>query len=211
VSIPSKAVGAGNGSQARNVFKVTFSQALAAVPTLEAWDDDTFATVNKEMFIGTHDNGNIPYVSAVATTDQAPAGTNWKPASPVAGGATINRLKGRTNYVNLSTGIPTASGSVRFNLDWELPDDMTIPSTSTGNGVLIVRYSYSGTAPTLTWQFNDYSAGGTEVTPAWTTITPGAAGCVIRPCDTGSSAASLVVTKPTSGVADAGEIWISST
>jgi hypothetical protein len=210
MAIPSKVVGAGNNSQARNVFMVTFSQALAAVPTLEAWDDDTFSTVTKEMFAGTHDNGNIPYVSAVATTDSAPASANWKPVTPVAGGATINRLKGRTNYVNLSASIPSANGSVRFNLDWELPDDMTIPSTNTGNGVIIVRYSYSGVAPTLTWQFNDNSAGGTEATPAWTTITPGGAGSVIRPCDSGSTSASLVVTKPISGVADAGEVWVSS-
>jgi hypothetical protein len=211
MAIPSKVKGGANGSQAQNVFKVTFSQALAAVPTLEAWDDDTFSAVTKEMFTGTPDNGNIPYVSAVATTDGAPAGTNWKPVSPAAGGATINRLKGRNSYVNLSAAIPSANGSVRFNLDWELPDDMTIPSVNTGNGVIIVRYSYSGVAPTLTWQFNDNSAGGTEASPVWTTLTPGAAGAVIRPCDSGSSSASLVVTKPTSGVASAGEIWVTST
>jgi hypothetical protein len=210
MAIPNKVKGAGNNSAAQNVFKIVFSQALSSVPTLEAWDDDTFATVVKEMFAGTSGNGNKPFLSAVATTDAAPASA-WKPASPAAGGATINRLKGNTNYVNLAASPPALGGSVRFNLNWELPSDASVPSTTTMNGVLAVRYAYSGSAPTLTWQFNDNGAGGTEGAPQWTTITPGAAGSYIRPVDSGATAATLYVTKPLSSVADQGEIWVTST
>jgi len=210
VAVPSNVANAGNGSSAQNVFRVVFSQSLSANPTLESWDDSTFSTNNREQFTGTVGNGNIPYLAAVATTDSAPV-ASWKPASPVAGGATINRLKGLINFVNLSTVIPVAGGVVRYNLNFEIPFDATVPSTNTF-GVLAVRFSFSGPTPTLTWQFNDVSAGGTEGAPQWTTITPGAAGNFIRPADAGSTSANVVVTKPaSSGVIDAGQVWVTST
>lgn len=209
MAIPSKVVGAGNNSSAVNPFKVTFSQALSAVPTLESWDDSTFSTTAKEQFTGTATNGLIPYVSAVATTNGAPS-SNWKPASPAAGGAVANRLKGTTNFVNLSTGVPGAGGAVTFNLDFEIPTDASVPSTNTF-GVLAVRFAFSGATPSLTFQFNDASAGGTDGAPQFTNITPGSAGNFIRPADSGVSSANVVVTKPTSGVADSGEIWVTNT
>jgi hypothetical protein len=209
VSIPSKVTGAGNNSSARNVFRVVFSQNLSANPTLESWDDSTFATTNREQFTGTAGNGNKPEVAAVATTDGAPASA-WKPASPTAGGATINRLLGLTNFVVLSTVIPVAGGLVSFNMDFEIPFDATVPSTNTF-GVLATRFSFSGPTPTLTWQFNDNSAGGTEGAPSWTTLSPGAAGNFIRPADSGSVAANVVVTRPPSSVIDAAEVWVTNT
>ncbi len=209
MAIPSQVAGAGNNSSAQNVFKVIFSQALSGNPTLESWDDSTFSTTAREQFTGTTVNGNKPYMSAVATTDAAPVG-NWKPGVPIAGGATINRLKGLTNFVNLSTVIPGAGGAVRFNLDFEIPSDAAVPSTNTF-GVLAIRYSFSGPTPSLTWQFNDVSAGGTEGAPQFTNITPGAAGNLIRFADNGVSSANVVFTKPTSGVADAPQIWVTNT
>ena len=209
MSIPSQVENAGNTSTAQNVFRVTFSQALAAPPTIESWDDATFSSTTKEQFAGTSVNGHKPYVSAVATTDAAPA-SNWKPSSAVGGGATANRLKGTTNYVNASAAAPGSGGTIRFNLDFELPSDMSIPSTSVF-GVLAVRYSYSGTAPTLTWQYNDAGAGGTESVPVWITITPGSSGAFIRPTDAGATPSNLSVTKPSSGVADAAQIWVTNT
>jgi hypothetical protein len=209
MSIPSNAAGAGNNSSAQNVFRIQFSQSLSANPTLESWDDSTFSTTAREQFTGTAGNGNIPYLSAVATTDSAPV-ANWKPVAPVAGGATINRLKGLTNFVNLSTIIPVAGGTVRYNLNFEVPFDATVPSTNTF-GVLACRFSFSGATPSLTWQFNDVSAGGTEGAPQWTTITPGAAGNFIRPTDAGANSANLVITKPTSSVVDAAQVWVSNT
>jgi len=209
VAIPSQVVNAGNNSSNQNIFKITFSQALTAPPTLESWDDATFSTTNKEQFTGTATNGNIPYVSAVATTDVAPS-SNWKPSSPTAAGAVANRLKGTTNFVNLTVNTPTAGGAVRFNLDFEIPVDATVPSTTTF-GVLACRFSYAGATPTLTWQYNDVSAGGTEGAPQWTNITPGAGGNFIRPADAGTTSAFVAVTKPTSGVLDAAQVWVTST
>lgn len=209
MSIPSNVAGAGNNSSAQNVYRVTFSQNLSANPTLESWDDSTFSSTTKEQFTGTAGNGNIPYLSGIATTDSAPISA-WKPGV-VAGGAVANRLKGLVNFVNLSTVIPVAGGSVRYNLNFEIPFDCTVPATNTF-GVLAVRFSYSGATPSLTWQFNDVSAGGTEGAPQWTTITPGAAGNFVRPADAGSTSASVIVTKPaTIGVVDAAQQWVTNT
>jgi len=211
MAIPSAVVNAGNGHQQQNIFRITFSQALSSIPTLEAWDDSTFSTTLKEMFTGTAGNGNVPYVSGLATTDTAPGGPSWEPASPVAGGAVANRLQGTTSYVNLAAEIPTAGFSVRFNLNWQVGYDATVPATTTQNGVLACRYAYSGTAPSLTWAYNDSGAGGTEAAPQWTTITPGSAGNYIRPMDSSSNSSSPVWTRPTSGVADAPTIWVTAT
>ena len=208
MAIPSQVQGAGNPSSAQNVFKVTFSQALSAAPTIESWDDSTFSTTVKEQFAGTTNNGNIPYISAVATTDSAPS-ASWK-TGVIAGGAVANRLKGLTNYVVSTVNIPTAGGAIRFNLDFEIPSDASVPSTNTF-GVLAVRYAYSGPTPSITWQYNDVAAGGTEGAPQWTNITPGAAGNYIRPADAGTTSANVAVTKPTAGVADAAQIWVTNT
>ena len=202
-------MGAGNNSAAVNPFKVTFSQALSAIPTLESWDDSTFTTTNKESFTGTTGNGNIPYWSAVATTGGAPASA-WEPSSPVAGGATINRLKGATNFVNLSASIPGAGGAVTFNLNYQIASDAVVPSTNTV-GILAVRYAYSGAPPSLTFQFNDFSAGGTDGAPILTNITPGAAGNFIRPSDAGVASTNVVLTKPLTGLYDSPLLWVTNT
>lgn len=208
MAIPSNVVGAGSNSVAVNPFKCTFSQALSASPTLESWDDSTFSTTAKEQFVGTLNNGNIPYISAVATTQGAPA-SNWKPVAPVAGGQVANRLKGTTNFVTLSTGVPGAGGFVTWNLDFEIASDSAVPSTNTF-GVLAVRFAYSGATPTLTFQFNDVSAGGTDGAPQFTNITPGAAGNFIRGGDAGSTNPPLM-TKPTGGVLSMGTVWVTNT
>ena len=207
MSVPSMVENAGNNSTAQNCFRITFSQNLASIPTLEAWDDNTFSSTVKEMFAGTAGNGNIPYLSAVATTNAAPSSA-WEPAAATAGGAVINRLQGTTSYVNLSTGIPVASGTVRFNLSWQIGYDASVPSTNTMNGVLACRYAYSGSTPSLTWAYNDNGAGGTEGSPSWTTISSGSGGNRIVPADSTATSSNIVLTKPTSGVADAPTIWV---
>lgn len=202
MAIPFKITGAGNNSTAQNVLKVTFSQALSSVPRLEAWDDGNLNTVTGTVFTGTSGNGNIPMLAAVATTDTAPS-SSWKPASPTAGGATANRLKGSTNYVNLSASAPGAGGAVRFNVVLEVPSDISAPATL--NWVLAVRYWYTGTAPTLTWAGNE----GTEGSPTWTSITAGASGNYLRPADQ-STGTTWTVDKPTSGTKDAPYYWITT-
>ena len=207
MAIPSTVVGAGNNSTAQNVFKVTFSQALSAVPTLEAWDDFNFNTTAHEIFTGTAGNGNLPMISAVATTDATPASATWKPASATSGGATINRLKGTDYYVNLSAAAPGAGESVLFNLCWEIPYDATVTASEL-QAVFLIRFSYSGSAPILTWYFNDNDGGGSEATPVWTQLTPGSGGNKLKPADSGCSSSYIVLHKPPSGIIDNGELWV---
>lgn len=208
-----KVAGAGTGSTARNVFRVTFSQTLSAIPTLEAWDDSTFATTAREIFTGTAVssavNGSaVPLLYATATTSATPASA-WKPTSASAGGAITNRLKGSTNYVNLSSVTPNGSENVMFNVGLEVPSDATVPSTTSLQHVLAVRYQYTGTAPTLTWAFNDSSpGGGTEGTPVWSTFTSGGAGNTIKYGDTSVTSANVFITRPNTGTAQSGSCWV---
>ena len=205
MSVPSKTVGAANGSAAQNVFRITFSEATSDNPRLEAWDDFSFSTYAKEIFTGSSGNGSKPILAAVATTDAAPA-TDWVPASAGSNGAVAQRLRGDLAWMNLSTSPVAAAGAVRFNLNWEIPFDATIPADM--DAIIVCRFSYTGAAPVLVWEFNDDVAGGSEASPVWTQITPGVTGHVLRPGDSGSSSENLVIHRPISGVADSAEVWV---
>ncbi len=207
MGIPSKVVGGGNNSVAQNVFKVTFSEATDDVPRLEAWDDYTFASVLHEIFTGTAGNSTLPMIGAIATTDAVP-GSDWMPASASAGGAVSNLLEGSTSYVDLAVAAVAQGGNVRFNLNWNIPYDAAIPSDMAS--VFVIRFSYTGAAPVLTWEFNDDEAGGIEATPVWTTITPGLGGNKVKPADAGSTAGNVILHRPVSGTIDAPEIWITA-
>lgn len=207
MTIPSAIVGAGNNSIAQNVIKVTFSEATADAPTLEAWDDFNLTATSHEVFGGTVGNGSLPMISAVGVTDGAPISA-WKPAAVTAGGATINRLLGSTNYCNLAAALVAQDASVMFNLCWEIPYDASVPADL--DAVFVIRYTYSGSAPILTWEFNDNVGGGSEGTPVWTEMTPGATGHFLKPTDAGVLAANLVMHKPPSGVADNSELWVTA-
>ncbi len=207
MAIPYKVTGAGNNSTAQNVYKVSFSEALSAQPTIEAWDnsstypavDSHGSTTAKEIFTGTTGNGSIPMLSAVSTTSSAPTSV-WKPASATAGSANPNRLLGTTNYVTDPT-TPTAGGSILFNLCLEAPYDATVPSTSSMNALIQVRYQYTGTVPIVHWYGNE----GTEATPVWTEITSGSDG--IRFCNVSASttdSSTWKLTLPVTGTVDDG-------
>jgi len=205
MAVPSKVVGACNNSTAQNVFRIVFSEATSTAPLLEAWDDFSFSTTDREVFSGTVGNGSKPIFAAVATTDAAPASA-WVPAAAVGGGAVANRMKGTTNYLELAVAAVAAAGAVRFNVNWEIPFDATIPADM--EAIIVCRFSYTGAAPILTWEFNDDVAGGTEASPVWTAITPGAAGHVLKPGDAGSSDTNLVIHRPIAGVVDCAEVWV---
>ena len=210
MAIPGRVAGAGNNSLAVNVIKVVFSEATADIPRLEAWDDYNLNSTSKEIFTGTTGNGNIPMISAVATTDGAPASADWKPTAPVSGGATANRLKGTDYYVNLASAAVAAGGAVLFNLCWEIPYDITIdPSSSDEHeAVFAIKYSYSGAAPVLTWYFNNADSGGNDSTPVWEELTPGVNGHLFQPTDAGCVYPNLVLHVPPSGTQDNPELWV---
>lgn len=210
-----KAAGAGTGSTARNVFRVTFSQALSAIPVLEAWDDANYNATARQIFAGTSvssavNGSSVPLLYATATTSVTPSSA-WKPTSAAAGGAMTNRIKGSTNFVNLSSAAIAAAGYVLFNIGLEVPSDATVPSTTSLQYVLAIRYQYTGATPVLTWEYNQVEGipgGGTEATPVWSTITAGAVGDTIRFGDTSVTSANVFITRPTTGTVQSGSCWI---
>jgi len=140
---------------------------------------------------GSEASGNLP-------------GANWHPSSPTAGSANPNLLKGTTNYVTC-TNTPGAGGDTVFNLSLRVPYNATVPSTTSMAALIQIRYTYTGSAPTLTFYYND---GGTESTPNWTSFTPGTHG--VRFCNTGTQAGTYKLTLPAEGTVDAGELWITT-
>lgn len=211
MSIPSNAKGYGNNSTARNVFRLTFSTALSAAPVYEAYDGATFfpdvgsaLTVTSTVLAGTSGNGNKSMVCLVDTSSGAPS-SNWKPSTATNGSLNPNRLKGQTSYVT-ATATPGAGGTITWNEVLEVPSDAATNSTFKWD--LLVRYKYTGTAPTLTWSFNDdTSGGGTEGTPVWTNIEPGIHG--VRHTRAGvTTGGPYLANIPATGTADTGMGWV---
>lgn len=205
MAIPNKATGYGNNSVAQNVFRITFSTALSTPPKYEAYDGGTFpavgaaVTVANTIFAGTAGNSNKPMLSLVATTSAAPT-SNWKPTSASAGSANPNRMKGQTNYVT-DPSTPGAGGVIRFNMVLEVPSDATTSSTMAAD--LLIRYTYTGAAPSLTWAFNE----GTEGSPTWTNLTPGTHG--FRHTRTGTvGGGPYLANIPASSTEDTTEGWV---
>lgn len=219
---PFRPIGAGASNQAYNVFKITFSQALADVPVLSAYDDYTITTALNTLFVGTTGSANLPLIAAVSgiqgTTSYpslsgSPSG--WFPASAYVGNApmgTPNFLKGSVYGILLSASAPLAGGSVTFNLGYKLWNDLTTLSSMAG--VVICQYQYTGAIPTPTF----FGNSGTELAPNWTPLVPYATGVApasgdttqIRPCDTGKGANGDLTyrqTIPVTGAVFPAEIW----
>ena len=163
--------GYGNNSTAREVFYFLTTQTLSSLIKYEAYDNDqTFPTVDSvtttvnNVLAGTAGNSNKSMVCLVDVTNAAPASA-WKPASATGGEANPNRLKGTVNYVEQDGSALTAGTRAKFNMVVEVPSDAT---TVMDMGFdLTVRYTYTGSVPTVSFQYNS----GSEGTPGYTTIT----------------------------------------
>lgn len=199
MGIPSKVREAGNNSSFLWCFEVGFREGgTSDIPVLEAWDNFKTNSVAHELFTGTPENGNLPMLCAVATTDGIGA-PDWKPAGVTPGGATVNRLKGSDSYVLLDDHFIWPNDAVYFNLCWEIPFDVTIPADL--NSVLVVRYSYSGNHPVLRWRYCDPIDWLVD-------LTPGPDGNILKPTDAGVVYPDLILHPPMSGVLDSPEIWV---
>lgn len=205
MAIPNKATGYGNNSTAQKVFRLTFSTALSSAPKYEAYDGATFPAVGtavttaNTIFAGTAGNSNKPMLSLV-DTNSAPTSA-WKPTSATAGSANPNRMKGQTNYVTAGN-TPGAGGTITWNEVLEVPSDAT--TSSSMNIDLLIRYTYTGSAPSLTWEYNE----GSEATPTWVALTPGTHG--VRHARSGASSPNYLANIPASSTEDTVEGWITT-
>jgi len=202
-----QAAGYGNNSTAQNVFAFYTDQALSAPIKYYAYDGGTFPTTGSAetttntILAGTAGNSNISMICLVDTTNAAPSSA-WKPASPTGGEANPNRLKGTTNYVEQDGSNLTAASRATFNMVIEIPSDVTTASTMTFD--LTVEYSYTGTAPSPEFQFNNEDPGtGTEGTPDWDSITQDTYG--IKHTRAGVTYPDLYANIPESGTEDTAE------
>lgn len=208
MAIPNKTTGYGNNSTARNVFQCVFSTALSMPVIYEAYDGGSYpavgsaTTILNKVLAGTTGNGSLSMLCLVDTTNAAPTSA-WKPASATAGSANPNRMKGQTSYVTQAGSNVGAGGTITWNEMIEEPSDVTASDAMTYD--LLLRYTYTGAAPTLTWSFNE----GSEGSPSWTTITPGTNG--LRHCQLGTvSGGPYILMPPVSGTVDSAEGWITT-
>lgn len=96
------------------------------------------------------------------------------------------------------------SGSVRFNITAEFPFDSAVPSSSSQNILLEFLYQYTGSAPTLTYWYNE----GTESEPDWVQFTPGTHG--IRLVNVGTVEDNYKLTLPSTGLVEVEELWVTA-
>lgn len=192
-------------------------------------------TTTGTALAGTAGNSSKTMASVVDTSAAAPTSA-WMPSSATGGTANPNRVKGQTSYVtsaatsgggtavraygtgfskgagalgNSSGAVDSATnpaGVITWNEAFEMPSDVTTSSNLTYD--LLVRYSYTGVAPSLAWYYND-SASGTEATPVWTALVPGTNG--LRHCNAGTVAGTYLLDIPSSGVVVAAEGWVTAT
>lgn len=112
---------------------------------------------------------------------------------------------------SLGAGVPTTNttAAIRFNVTAEFGADSAVPSSSSQNILLQVGYQYTGSAPSLTYWYND---GGTDASPSWTQFTPGSNG--IRLVNSGTVSGTYKYTLPASGVQSVGgsngELWVTA-
>lgn len=212
---PFQPVGIGGNSNAINVFRITFSQALSDIPRLRAWDSYTADSTANTIFGGTV---FFPYPFIAAVGEVAPGVSNWFPATPVPGDTTVgvpNMLKGTTNGAKLASSAPGAGGGVVFNIGYKVPYDVTTLATT--DHALVCEYQYTGPAPTVSWYANQ--PPGIEGSPNWVSIDSLATGASptpgnitqIRPCDIGKGNdgdATYRMSIPNSVTAFPQQIWV---
>jgi len=184
-----------------NVGAIQFSEAITG-GRLTAWDDSNHNSTNKEILAGTTGTSNNSWLRAGITAENVspsegagslPSG--WKTQTVT---DTTFQLKGDTYYQTF--GAISAGNQVRFVITCFIPYD-TSSGTAGHNPVLTVRYTYSGSAPTVTWYWNT----GTESSPTWTEQTSSYSAYFTGP-DTTSSSLDLV-TAPSSGTKFPEELW----
>jgi hypothetical protein len=159
----------GIGLQAAlNVFKVTFSEELAAPPQLHAWDDEDADTHTHVIFAGTENNGNKPMVAGIGLTEAPPA-ADWFPSSKVIGAEVdvASLLEGDEGFCEICEELSEyADEEMFFNVAYKIPSDLN--TSDTVNHIISIEYSFTGPVPKMLLYVNT----GTEAVPVWTKLYP---------------------------------------
>lgn len=192
----------GLGMTNTNIIAIKFSQAITG-GRLTAWDTNAHSTTAKEILAGTTEMGANSWlrggVTATDVAEAAGAGTlpsGWNTQTKA---TTTFQLQGDARYVTFAA--VTSGKQVRFVKAFYIPYDSGAGTTN-HDPVFTCRYTYTGSAPTLTWQFNT----GTEGSPTWTTWDVAYSGYGTGPDTTSGSLDP--VEAPLSGVAFVDEYWV---
>lgn len=217
IAANSLVAGAGNNA-AKRALRVTFPNAgLAGHPILEAYTTggSTPAVVlggNADAPFSTGDScvyaiPTIEYVASDPTLANWAAGVDFanspayrKLGRKLQGSASVLQLLRDGTDPNLTIG-----QSAEFNTCFRLGAS-TSTTVGANNYVLACRYIYTGaTDPTVIWEGNSASAGGTDASPQWRAISgndPDFPGVPVRRllhANLGADPSNPVITKPTSG------------
>lgn len=153
--------GAGN-VEAQNVYRLLFASAPCSdVPQLQAWDDHQMASTASESLAGTVANGHVSLVAAADTSD-GPVADGWVPASPAAGGALANRLRGTESFCLLGATAPGADEARTFQLAFGVAAD-SVPGAAGHQPVIAVKIFYAGAPPVPVFAYNV----GSDGVPSW--------------------------------------------
>lgn len=110
---------------------------------------------------------------------------------------------------NASPSSTDTSASIRFNMTASFGADSTVPSSSSQNILLQIQYQYTGSAPSLSYYYNDATAG-TDSAPTWIALTPGTDG--VRFVNAGTVSGTYKFTLPASGVSSGvTDLWVTAT
>lgn len=164
---------------AKNVFKVKFSESLSSLPNIRAYDNNqTFpntgnlTTVAFGIFTGNYSNDSKPMLHFLDTSRQASSATNWYTTSTIKAGAATCMMKGNISYLTprYSAASMVANASLTWNALIKTPYGC-YPTIGRLHDV-VVRFTFVGNTPSVTFYANNKHAGGTDASPAWGTITP---------------------------------------
>lgn len=194
MAVNAQVKGYGNSTD-KNVFKLIFNYPLSSKVKYEAYDNtgvqgdkstfpstDVDLTTAHDIFIGV---GGESAIGLHDTTQDQPD-TDWMGdiMSPGANAASLNLLKGVTNFVTQHGATLGAGGCIYWNMCIRVPASFQTSSSVAFD--LLIRYTFTSTTPTLTWKFNNETTGGTEGSPSWTLATPNLQHGIVH-CRTGTS------------------------
>jgi len=218
MSIPSTVVGYGSKDTYLHkfVFAVRFHHPLSDSVTYVCYDNnqtypqtDSLTSTDNDVFgMGVGENSMIALVDTTNGTAGC-GGTPWFPASPNANTATMNLMKGLTNYVKQHGDVleDAGGGTIYFNMQMK-----TVASCQTSSSMgfdLNFKYSYTSTIPAPSLFFNDAVGSGTEAVPVWLEITPDTHG--IKHCRAGLGVGDgKVANVPETGQEKTQDAWVTT-
>jgi hypothetical protein len=208
----------------RYAFAVHFTSALSSRIKYECYDNnETWPSTGTDTSIGNdifnEGASSSSMISLIDTTSVAPmtvpgsGGATWKPAAymmATTAESNPNRMRGIHQYVEQDGSILADDEYAYYNMVIEVPSSAATNYTMGFD--LLIRYTYTGTEPTVSFCWNEPGAdwGGDSATPVWATVDSGPHGPRgVKHGRSGSSVASCYANIPAdTAIEDTVEAWV---